>query len=195
MKLKILLAAVAAMGLAACSPESTSISTGYRDILVSQKNPAGAKVLVDDKGKQSVADEVSATYTFRSTPGSIGGRIIGYKVTADTVDGIDYVNAPVGTTIEPITGVNTYVTSGFVCEPAPKANQSCDKLAAATKPGDGYESAEIKIAFQAALINTVKAALQGKTRVTTIVFIGKDETGRSFELLPLTTSTTVNFIQ
>ena len=125
----------------------------------------------------SPVENVPAKFTFRSTRGSPGGNITGYRITSAKIgsnaDSID-PKSP-----KKSGALNVFIQSGFSCTPAAAAGQNCPGIN--KDPANGAESAAILIADSA--LEGYMISAKGPAIVTyTFVFYGVDDSGHDFEI-------------
>jgi hypothetical protein len=123
-------------------------------------------------------DNKAAVFTFRSTRGSPGGIITGYKITSmkigsSTTDLVDPKKPLIARAF------NVFVQSGFSCTPVPAPGQNCSKID--KDPANGAESAAISIG-DANLEGFMLSNGGSANIVYTIIFTGVDDTGHDFEI-------------
>ena len=142
MKLTVLLAAAAAMGLAACSVQQTSISLGKDDISVNMTDAKSSVTVTrnrdKDTGEITYASSAAgpAEFTFSSRPGGQALYIIGYRIVSDIVDGTETVTAALAD-IPYESNISIYVPNGYSCTPAAPKGQSCSINDKTAKPANG----------------------------------------------------------
>jgi hypothetical protein len=122
-------------------------------------------------------ENVPAKFTFRSTRGSPGGNITGYKITSAKIGS----NADLIDPKKPENhgALNVFVQSGFSCTPAAAAGQNCPGID--KNPANGTESSAIFITDGA--LESYMIAAKGPASIAySFVFYGVDDSGHDFEI-------------
>jgi hypothetical protein len=169
---------VLALTVTGCSTENSSFTTGVIEINPSKSD--GSYIFTEtitDKGITATETATAAKFTFRSNPGSMAGRILGFKVTSAKIGGgQNLVDSK-----EPLNGgLNIYVQSGWLCTPKPEKNNSCTGVD--KNPGSGIESDEFILGIPGDLSQIVKSNKTDATEFINLTFYGEDSTGRPFEI-------------
>jgi hypothetical protein len=170
------------IGLLAITLTGCSGGISFADPIIGRAGSTGSVTITetrDNTGQLARKTSfVPATFTFRSTRGSLGGIINGYKITSMKIGGnpVDLIDPK-----KPIvTGsLNVFVQSGFSCTPAPAAGQNCSTIN--KDPANGAESAPISITDGS--LESYMLSNGGSANVTyNLVFTGVDDTGHNFEI-------------
>jgi hypothetical protein len=133
-----------------------------------------------DKETQKISKKVtyeSAKFTFRTTPGSPGGTITGFKIVSSKVGDNTFVEPKKPQSRE---AINIFVQSGFTCTPAPAVTQNCGTIE--KNPANGSESAALILTGGSELASVMIENRSPADQVYDIIFVGKDDTNHDFEL-------------